>query len=90
MRSSQDPGLEESEWGTEGESKWMDMDRAITRAIRTGAEWVDMATMKCKSAWVALHKAQVGAKDVSHKVSQDLDVVRSRKKALGFIMAFNP
>ncbi|CAE7346147.1 unnamed protein product, partial [Symbiodinium microadriaticum] len=72
-------------------AKWMDMERAISRHVRTCDNWIADAQIKAEKAWATLHEVEAAraTQDVASKVQHDLDVARGRRTAIGYVLGYD-
>ena len=70
--------------------KWMDMDRAISRASRAMANYLEDTAEKFKKAWKSLLQAETDPKtqQVLEKVACGMDVARARRRAIGYVLGY--
>ncbi|CAE7233182.1 unnamed protein product, partial [Symbiodinium sp. KB8] len=73
------------------EDKWLDVDREITKNVRSMNAWVADAQSKCEKAWKTLVEAEEEARkqNVAAEVSHDLEVVLAKRKALGLVLGYD-
>ena len=69
--------------------KWMDMDRAISRATRSMKGYIDDTRKKFRQAWKSLVEAEADPRtqQVSDKVLHELDVARARRQVIAQILS---
>ena len=72
----QDDEDEDGKGSGKKETKWVDIDRAIAKAMRSWAHWVRESQAKCEAAWRALRDLQSQEKTtaVADKVRHDLTI----------------
>ena len=70
--------------------KWIDMDRAISKASRAFTNYHMDITDKLQKAWKALREAEFDPKTqaLAEKVQHEIDVARGRRRAIGFLLSY--
>ena len=78
--------------GSKGGSarKWVDMDRAISKATRSFANYLEDVTEKLRKAWRSLRETEFDQKTqaIHEKVQRELDVARARRRAIGLLLSY--